>query len=181
MLNITIRRRLSIVQLDYLIPTRGILVSVDLQSNQNKDQEYAYLVQIQNDDGVTVLLSWIAGTLPADHSSSPSQSWTPIETWQYIVTVKTVTKSNSLVTIKCLKTIEVGIADPFISKAIHLNRSDNIQRCICKQAMVDANNKVFCNGPNFLHKDTIENASSTTCNFGAGSDFLRQPPHRIVC
>ena len=87
MLNITIRRRLSIVQLDYLIPTRGILVSVDLQSNQNKDQEYAYLVQIQNDDGVTVLLSWIAGTLPADHSSSPSQSWTPIETGEYTITV----------------------------------------------------------------------------------------------
>ena len=64
-----------------------VLVSSDLRSGQDKDQEYAYLVQIQDADGVTVLLSWITGTLPAGSSSSPSQSWTPTAGGDYTATV----------------------------------------------------------------------------------------------
>ena len=64
-----------------------VLVSADLRSGQDKDQEYAYLVQIQDADGVTVLLSWITGTLPAGSSSSPSQSWTPTAGGDYTATV----------------------------------------------------------------------------------------------
>ena len=64
-----------------------VLVSSDLRSGQDKDQEYAYLVQIQDADGVTVLLSWITGTLPAGSSSSPSQSWTPTASGDYTATV----------------------------------------------------------------------------------------------
>ena len=64
-----------------------VLVSSDLRSGQDKDQEYAYLVQIQDADGVTVLLSWITGTLPAGSSSSPSQSWTPTTGGDYTATV----------------------------------------------------------------------------------------------
>ena len=64
-----------------------ILVSADLRSGQDKDQDYAYLVQIQDADGVTVLLSWITGTLPAGSASSPSQSWTPTAGGDYTATV----------------------------------------------------------------------------------------------
>ena len=64
-----------------------VLVSSDLRSGQDKDQVYAYLVQIQDADGVTVLLSWITGTLPAGSSSSPSQSWTPTAGGDYTATV----------------------------------------------------------------------------------------------
>ena len=62
-------------------------MSAELQNNQNRDQAYTYLIQIQDADDVTVLLSWITGTLPEGHSSSPSQSWTPTESGKFTATV----------------------------------------------------------------------------------------------
>jgi hypothetical protein len=54
-----------------------IQVTADLANGQNTDQPFAYLVQIQDSNGVTVSLSWITGTLSAGQSLNPAQSWTP--------------------------------------------------------------------------------------------------------
>ena len=54
-----------------------IQVTADLANGQNRDQPFAYLVQIQDSNGVTVSLSWITGTLSAGRSLNPAQSWTP--------------------------------------------------------------------------------------------------------
>jgi len=54
-----------------------IQVTADLANGQNTDQPFAYLVQIQDANGVTVSLSWITGTLSAGQSLNPAQSWTP--------------------------------------------------------------------------------------------------------
>jgi hypothetical protein len=54
-----------------------IQVTADLANGQNRDQPFAYLVQIQDANGVTVSLSWITGTLSAGQSLNPAQSWTP--------------------------------------------------------------------------------------------------------
>ena len=54
-----------------------VQITADLTSGQDRDQDFAYLVQIQNEDGVTIALSWITGTLGAGATFSPSQSWTP--------------------------------------------------------------------------------------------------------
>ena len=54
-----------------------IQVTADLANGQNRDQPFAYLVQIQDSNGVTVSLSWITGTLSAGQSLNPAQSWTP--------------------------------------------------------------------------------------------------------
>ena len=35
-----------------------VQITADLTSGQDRDQDFAYLVQIQNEDGVTVALSW---------------------------------------------------------------------------------------------------------------------------
>jgi hypothetical protein len=56
-----------------------VQITVDLTNNQKRDQSFAYLVQIQNKDGVTISLSWIAGSLEPGQSMNPSQSWTPTE------------------------------------------------------------------------------------------------------
>ena len=56
-----------------------VQITADLTNNQKRDQPFAYLVQIQNKDGVTISLSWIAGSLEPGQSMNPSQSWTPIE------------------------------------------------------------------------------------------------------
>ena len=64
-----------------------VQITADLTSGQDRDQDFAYLVQIQNEDGVTIALSWITGTLGAGATFSPSQSWTPSETGSYTATM----------------------------------------------------------------------------------------------
>lgn len=56
---------------------KQVQVTTDVTNGQDRAQPFAYIVQIENQDGVVYSLSWIAGTLDAGQSLSPSQSWTP--------------------------------------------------------------------------------------------------------
>ncbi len=56
---------------------KQVQVTTDVTNGQDRAQPFAYLVQIENQDGVVYSLSWITGTLDAGQSLSPSQSWTP--------------------------------------------------------------------------------------------------------
>ena len=63
-----------------------VQITADLSNGQDRDQDFAYLIQIQDSDGVTVSLSWIAGSLSPGQSFSPSASWTPTSVGTYTVT-----------------------------------------------------------------------------------------------
>ena len=63
-----------------------VQITADLSNGQDRDQDFAYLIQIQDSDGVTVSLSWIAGSLSPGQSFSPSASWTPTDVGTYTVT-----------------------------------------------------------------------------------------------
>lgn len=56
---------------------KQVQITTDVTNGQDRDQPFAYIVQIQNQDGVVYSLSWITGTLNAGQSLSPSQSWMP--------------------------------------------------------------------------------------------------------
>lgn len=56
---------------------KQIQIAADIVNNQDKPQPFAYLVQIQNQDGVTVSLSWLTGSLDSSQTLSPAQSWVP--------------------------------------------------------------------------------------------------------
>jgi len=56
---------------------KQVQVTTDVTNGQDRAQPFAYIVQIENQDGVVYSLSWITGTLDAGQSLSPSQSWTP--------------------------------------------------------------------------------------------------------
>ena len=73
--------------IDAVSVDQQVQITADLSSGQDKDQDFAYLIQIQNSDGVTVSLSWIAGSLSPDKQFSPSGSWTPTDAGTYTVTV----------------------------------------------------------------------------------------------
>jgi hypothetical protein len=60
-----------------------IQVTADLTNGQDRSQPFAYLVQIQDANGVTVSLSWITGTLTGGQSLNPAQSWTPTASGTY--------------------------------------------------------------------------------------------------
>ncbi len=62
---------------------KQVQITTDVTNGQDRDQPFAYIVQIQNQDGVVYSLSWITGTLNAGQSLSPSQSWTPTSPGTY--------------------------------------------------------------------------------------------------
>jgi len=64
-----------------------VQIAADVSNGQSKDQAFAYLVQVQDSDGVTVSLAWITGSLTAGQSMSPALSWTPGASGTYTATV----------------------------------------------------------------------------------------------
>ncbi len=54
-----------------------IEITAPLANGLNCVQPFAYIVQIQDSNGVTLSLSWITGTLAIGQSLDPGQSWIP--------------------------------------------------------------------------------------------------------
>jgi len=57
---------------------KQIQITSDVTNGQDRTQPFAYLVQIQNQEGVVVSLSWLSGSLGPGQSLNPAQSWTPV-------------------------------------------------------------------------------------------------------
>ena len=72
--------------LDTVSVDQQVQISADLSNGQDREQAFAYLVQIQDDNGVTVSLAWITGSLSAGQSFSPALSWIPSEAGAYTAT-----------------------------------------------------------------------------------------------
>lgn len=66
---------------------KQVQIAADLHNNQDFEQDFAYIVQVQNEDGVTVSLAWITGTLAPAQSFSPALSWTPDQAGKYEATI----------------------------------------------------------------------------------------------
>jgi hypothetical protein len=64
-----------------------VQIAADVSNAQGKEQAFAYLVQVQDANGVTVSLAWITGSLNAGQSMSPALSWTPSASGSYTATV----------------------------------------------------------------------------------------------
>lgn len=64
-----------------------VQIAADLRNNQDFEQNFAYIVQIQDENGITVSLAWITGSLTPAQSFSPSLSWTPNESGEYTATI----------------------------------------------------------------------------------------------
>jgi hypothetical protein len=60
-----------------LMASEQVLIQSEITNSQKKNQPFAYIVQIKDDDGVTVALSWVIGTLPSEESFKAAQSWIP--------------------------------------------------------------------------------------------------------
>jgi hypothetical protein len=63
-----------------------VQLTADLSNGVDKEQAFAYLVQVQDGDGVTVSLAWITGSLSSGQSFSPALSWIPTEAGSYTAT-----------------------------------------------------------------------------------------------
>ena len=73
--------------LDSVSVDQQVQITADLTNGQDREQPFAYLVQVQDDTGVTVSLAWITGSLSAGQSFSPALSWVPSTSGHYTATV----------------------------------------------------------------------------------------------
>ncbi len=64
-----------------------IQISSDITNNQEKSQNFVYIIQIKNKTGVVVSLGWISGQLTPDQKLSPSLSWTPKQSGEFTAEV----------------------------------------------------------------------------------------------
>lgn len=69
--------------LDHVMIGQQVQIVSDVTNKVNKDQSFAYLVQIQDNNGITLSLSWITGSLLPDQNMSLSQSWIPKSSGTY--------------------------------------------------------------------------------------------------
>jgi hypothetical protein len=70
-------------------PSEGsqVLIQSDVKNNLEADQQFVYIVQVKDSSGVTVMISWMSGTLPAGKQYAVAQSWLAEDEGSYSVDV----------------------------------------------------------------------------------------------
>ena len=64
-----------------------VMIVADLSNGQDRNQKFAYIVQIHNENDIVVSLSWLTGNLSPYQTFSPAQSWTPTQAGTYTVQI----------------------------------------------------------------------------------------------
>ena len=64
-----------------------VMIMADLSNGQDRDQKFAYIIQIRDENGMVISLSWITGSLTPGQSFSPALSWTPISAGTYTIQI----------------------------------------------------------------------------------------------
>ena len=64
-----------------------VMIVADLSNGQDRNQKFAYIVQIHNENDIVVSLSWLTGMLSPYQTFSPAQSWTPPQAGTYTVQI----------------------------------------------------------------------------------------------
>jgi hypothetical protein len=78
-----------------------IQIVSDVTNQENKEQPFAYLVQIQDNNGITLSLSWITGSMVPKQTLNLGQSWLPTTTGTYTAQIfvwESITNPNALST-----------------------------------------------------------------------------------
>jgi len=76
-----------------------IQIVSDVTNQENKDQPFAYLVQIQDNNGITLSLSWITGSMVPKQTLTLGQSWLPTIAGKYTAQIfvwESITNPNAL-------------------------------------------------------------------------------------
>jgi len=72
---------------DMLSVDEQVMVVADLSNGQDRNQNFAYIVQIKDENDSVISLSWITGSLTLWQKFSPALSWTPIATGSYMIEI----------------------------------------------------------------------------------------------
>ena len=72
---------------DFISVDQQVQIVADVSNSQDRIQNFAYLVQIQDQDDVTVSLAWLTGALSPKQTLSPALSWIPKSPGSYTATI----------------------------------------------------------------------------------------------
>ncbi len=72
---------------DKVTVDKQVMVVADLSNGQDRDQKFAYIVQIRDENDVVTTLSWLTGSLTPRQTFSPALSWTPISAGTYTIQI----------------------------------------------------------------------------------------------
>ncbi|MDH3489692.1 MAG: hypothetical protein OEL56_04510 [Nitrosopumilus sp.] len=64
-----------------------IQISAYVINNQEESQNFAYLVQIKNENDMVVFFGWVVGELDPQQKFNPSLSWVPKESGEFIAEI----------------------------------------------------------------------------------------------
>jgi len=74
-------------ELDYVLVDQQILIVADVVNALDRQQAFAYIVQIQDETGTVISLGWLSGSLFPNQFLSPALSWTPQYPGMYHATI----------------------------------------------------------------------------------------------
>ncbi len=77
----------DIIKTPTILVDKQIQLVADIENQQDREQDFAFFVQIQDEKKVTISLSWITGTMSPLQSFSTSQSWIPQHPGTYTATL----------------------------------------------------------------------------------------------
>ena len=72
---------------DNVIVDKQVMVVADLSNGQDRSQNFAYIVQIQDQNNLVISLSWLTGSLTPGQTFSPALSWTPTVSGMYTIEI----------------------------------------------------------------------------------------------
>jgi hypothetical protein len=85
--------------LSRVMTNKQIQIVSDVTNQENKDQPFSYLLQIQDKNGMTLYLSWITGSMVPKQTLNLGQSWLPTSAGTYTVQIfvwQSITNPNAL-------------------------------------------------------------------------------------
>jgi len=84
---------------DKVSVNQQIQIVSNVTNQENRDQSFAYLVQVQDNNGITVSLSWITGDMVPKQTLNLGQSWIPTAVGSYTAQIfvwESITNPNAL-------------------------------------------------------------------------------------
>ena len=83
----------------FVFVDQQVQIVADLTNSQDRIQNFVYIVQIEDDEGVSISLAWITGALSPNQRLSPALSWTPDKAGMYTAEIfvwESVTNPDAL-------------------------------------------------------------------------------------
>ena len=74
-------------QINQVLVDKQVQIVADVTNALDTQQQFVYIVQIEDQDGVVVSLGWLQGSLSPNQRLSPALSWTPQNTGIFTATV----------------------------------------------------------------------------------------------